>query len=63
MTTHLGFGHLKAWMKFNVLGLGRTVSADIFCAEITAAKSQRLWGNLNTNFDARGCLLLLNHNR
>jgi hypothetical protein len=26
-------------------------------------KSQRLWGSLNTNFDARGCLLLLNHNR
>jgi hypothetical protein len=26
-------------------------------------KSQRLWGSLNTNFDARVCLLLLNHNR
>jgi hypothetical protein len=36
---------------------GRTVSADIFCAEITAEKSQRLWGSLNTNFDARDCLL------
>jgi hypothetical protein len=37
---------------------GRTVSADIFCAEITAGKSQRLKeittavGSLNTNFDA-----------
>jgi hypothetical protein len=42
---------------------GRTVSGDIFCAKITVGKSQRLWGSLNTNFDARGCLLLLNHNR
>jgi hypothetical protein len=50
-------------MKGNTDEIGSIFSVDIFCAEISARKSQRLWGSLNMNFDARGCLLLLNQNR
>jgi hypothetical protein len=48
---YLLFRHWRGSVFFNVLSqlflqcslsVGRTVSADIFCAEITAGKSQRL---------------------
>jgi hypothetical protein len=41
---------------------GRVFSADIFCAEISVGKLQRLWRSLNMNFDVQNSLLLLNQN-